>query len=93
MSFKRCIFLVYDPLYPDSVCLKLNVITLSFKHFVLQMNQLSTEHVKYFCIYVVALSMNRLKEKKLVFIKKNVFRVNKMVFWYSFTLDHNVYIY
>lgn len=57
------------------------------------MNQLSTEHVKYFCIYVVALSMNRLKEKKLVFIKKNVFRVNKMVFWYSFTLDHNVYIY
>lgn len=57
------------------------------------MNQLSTEHVKYFCIYVVALSMNRLKEKKLVFINKNVFRVNKMVFWYSFTLDHNVYIY
>lgn len=44
------------------------------------MNQLSTEHVKYFCINVVALSMNRLKEKKLVFIKKMFLELIK---WYS----------
>lgn len=93
MPFKKSIFFVYDPLYPDIVYLKLNFITLSFTHFVLQMNQFSTEHVKYYCISVVELSMNRLKKKKLVKLKFVLELINyNMAFWYLFILVHNVYI-